>query len=492
MDSKRVHFIGIGGAGLSAIALLLLERGTAVSGSDRQLSPLALRLRQAGAQVFAGHRTENVDGAGLVVRSSAIPDDNVEVQAALSAGIPVLKRADFLGRLMEGSTGVAVAGSHGKTTTTSMVAWMLTTLGRDPSYIIGGVSANLGSNAHAGHGPEFVIEADEYDRMFLGLRPQIAVVTNVEHDHPDCYPTPEDFFQAFSEFAGRILPGGLLLACTDDTGAARLLAEAKSRGQRTTAYGIEEKGAGNRGEGNRGLDYLAQNLHPNDQGGFTFELSGAPVPYPLSPVSLGVPGLHNVRNALAALGVAGELGLPLEEAAAALAEFKGAGRRFEIKGHAGGVTMIDDYGHHPTAIRATLAAARARYPGRRLWAVWQPHTYSRTMALFDDFAAAFADADLVVVTEIYPAREDPPPGGYSSRKVAEAISAGAAASHPGVHFSPGLAEARDYLLERLSPGDVLLVFSAGDADQVSVQVLERLRERETVAANVGKEGAEHA
>jgi UDP-N-acetylmuramate--alanine ligase len=454
----HVHFIGIGGSGLSAIARLLLESGYTVTGSDRVLSPFAADLQAAGATVTIGHEAQNVSGADWVVRSSAVTDDNPEVAAAHAAGIPVYKRADFLGRLMEDKTGIAVAGTHGKTTTTAMVAWTLSALGEDPSFIVGGVVRNLGVNARAGKGRTFVIEADEYDRMFLGLKPKIEIVTSVEHDHPDCYPTPEDFRSAFADFV-RLLPAdGTLVACADDAGASALAAEAKNIGINVALYSAAEK---------EGTWVLARHLAPNKRGGFNFEASvnGQPLS-----VALQIPGQHNVRNALAVLAVIALLGLPLPNAARVLGEFSGAGRRFEVRGESAGVTVIDDYGHHPTEIRATLSAARARYGTRRIWAVWQPHTYSRTRTLFDEFVRAFADADEVIVTEIYKSRE--PKQDYSSKQVVEAMD------HPSAHFIADLSDASNYLVKHLRSGDVLIVLSAGDADQVSAQVLARIQESE--------------
>jgi UDP-N-acetylmuramate--alanine ligase len=448
----HVHFIGIGGSGLSAIARVLLERGYRVSGSDRQPTPLAQALESAGARVFIGHRAENVPGAQLVIRSSAVTDDNPEVQAALRLGIPVLKRSEFLGQLIAEKACIAVAGTHGKTTTTAMLAWALHACGQDPSYVIGGHSANLGANAHAGNGPHFVIEADEYDRMFLGLSPTLAVITNIEHDHPDCYPTAEDFYQAFRQFAARLAPGGSLLACLDDPGAARLASELEVEAVSVITYAIDAP-----------AKYTARRLAARPGAGYRFEAARAG--QPLAQVDLQVPGEHNVRNALAALAACDLLGLPLEQAAAALGSYRGTGRRFELRGEAGGVAVIDDYAHHPTEIRATLAAARARYPGRRLWAAWQPHTYSRTRALFEAFSRAFEQADAVIVTQIYAAREPAPADGFSGLQVAAAIR------HPQVHYQPELAQAARFLLENLQPGDVLLVLSAGDADQISARVL---------------------
>jgi len=397
---KHVHFIGIGGTGLSAIATVLLERGLEVSGSDRQSSPQTQRLQAAGAQVMIGHRAENVRGADLIVRSSAVKDDNPEVLAARKLGIPTLKRADFLVRLINGRQSIGVAGAHGKTTTTAMIAWMLTALGLDPSFVIGGASANLGTNAHAGAGQYFVIEADEYDRMFLGLQPAIAVVTNIEHDHPDCYPTADEFYAAFRQFARQVQPGGALIACGQDAGARRLMDEivaGKPESQplcRIISYGVGS-----------GFDYSAVDLRDNRTGGLDCKVKTPGQPVELS---LQVPGEHNVRNALATLAVAGCLELSRQDAARALSEIRGAGRRVDVRGEVDGITLVDDYAHHPTEIRATLAAARRRFAGRRVWAVWQPHTYSRTRTLQDDFVAAFDDADRILVTDVYPAREPAP------------------------------------------------------------------------------------
>ena len=446
---KHVHLVGIGGSGLSAIARILLERGYEVSGSDRSLSPQALELAKAGVRIFVGHAAEQAAGADLVVRSSAIPDQNPEVLEARRLGIPVMKRQEFLEMLLQGQACIAVAGTHGKTTTTAMIAWMLTALEQDPSFLIGGVSTNLGVNAHAGKGAYFVIEADEYDGMFLGLQPQIAVITNIEHDHPDCYPTPESYSEAFLKFALRLRPGGLLVVSTEDPGIGELL-KALGSDLRLQTYSLE------------GLEIKA-----SETGALETRVKGIHL-------SLQVPGMHNLRNALAALAVAAELGLPGQQAADALGVFRGTGRRFELRGEQGGVTVIDDYAHHPTEIRATLAAARLRYPGKRLWAVWQPHTYSRTRLLFQEFATAFDYADFVLVTDIYAARESQPQDGFSSSQVARAIATRASGE---VFYLPTLPQAQDFLFERLAPGDVLLVLSAGDADSISSAVISHFQHR---------------
>ena len=454
-EMKRVHLVGIGGSGLSAMAMVLLERGVEVSGSDRQLSPLARQVQAAGGRVYIGHAPQHIVGADLVVMSSAIPDDNVEIQAARAAGIPVYKRAGFLNILTAGARTIAVAGTHGKTTTTAMIAWVLTRAGYDPSYIIGGNSLNLGANAHHGGGDFFVIEADEYDRMFLGLSPEIAVVTNIEHDHPDCFPTPDAFYQAFADFAGRISPQGILIACGDDDGAARLLANMSDRPFDRMAYG------------NKNLDYTyhASNMSVNSLGGYSFQAARQEFKGQQVSVQLAVPGAHNVLNALAALAVADCLGIDWQQAATALAEFRGTGRRFEVRGQAHGVIVVDDYAHHPSEIRATLSAARGRFPGQELWAVWQPHTYSRTRLLQAEFAAAFEQADHVLVTEIYAAREGIPEDGFSAQQVVARMS------HRDVHFTPDLKKALAYLLAHLTAGDIVLVLSAGDADALSTDLL---------------------
>lgn len=460
---KHVHFIGIGGTGLSAIARLLLETGYTVSGSDRTLSPLAADLKSAGVVIFIGHASENITGADVIVRSSAVPEDNPEVTAARAAGIPVLKRSEFLGQLMAaGQVGVAIAGTHGKTTTTSMAAWVLSRLGQDPSYIIGGISKNLGNNAHAGKGKVFVIEADEYDYMFLGLQPSLIVLTSVEHDHPDCFPTPEVYRQAFVDFVGRLKKGGSLLVCRDDPGAFDLVNFIPD-GCKAYSYGLSAE-----------ADFRAHNLRLNPAGGFSFIASDRQTKKAIAAIDLQVPGEYNVRNALGVLAAAMLLNLSAEKVALALGEFLGAGRRFDILGEACGITLINDYAHHPTEINATLSAARSRFPNARIWAVWQPHTFSRTRTLLPEFLRAFQHADQVLITEIYAAREKDLT--FSSRQIVDQFS------HPQAVFMPTLTNATSYLLKNIKPGDVVLVLSAGDADQISAAVLASLKEREAANA----------
>ncbi len=456
----HVHFIGIGGTGLSAIALVLLERGYKVSGSDRQAAPALSRLQQAGANVMFTHQAENILGADIVVRSSAVADDNVEVQAARQAGIPVLKRSEYLGQLLANQRTIAVAGSHGKTTTTAMIAWMMVELGMDPSYIIGSTSVDLGRNAHAGRGQYFVIEADEYDGMFLGLSPTIALVTNIEHDHPDCYPTPADFYLAFQRFVQKIVPNGILLASGEDAGAVILADDYAKSGGHSLLFGVDHQA----------LDFRADEVQPNNSGGYDFRMVGHDG-VELAQVALQVPGIHNVRNALAALSVANILNLPMREASYALNAFRGTSRRFEVRGETGGVVIVDDYAHHPSEIQATLSAARTRYGKRRIWAIWQPHTYSRTRMLQAEFIRSFENADRVIVTEVFAAREPLPEDGFSAKNLVESIQEDQKMTGKVVDFAASLEDAKELLTKELARGDVVLVLSAGDANQISDALL---------------------
>lgn len=450
---EHIHFIGIGGTGLSAIAIVLLEEGYKVSGSDLALSSLSGAVEEAGGKVYPGHRAENIRGADIVVRSSAVPEENVEVQAALAANIPVLKRAEFLGRLLKDKEVTAIAGSHGKTTTTSMISWILSALDKDPSFIVGGVVTNLNTNAKAGQGIDFVIEADEYDYMFLGLNPSRAVITNVEHDHPDLFPTEEIFRDAFRGFVNKLQPEGVLFLCGEDPGAMQLQDELKTN-QQLVVYGFQ---APNR-------DYIARNLQINNNGGINFEaVAGSGQNTEPVQISLQIPGKHNVLNALAAFAVADHMGLPGKEIARALNEFKGSERRFDIRGEYRGILLIDDYAHHPTEIDATLSAARDAYPDRRIWAVWQPHTYSRTQTFFSGFTEAFSEADRVVVLDVFAAREEKPED-FSTADLVKEIN------HSDVLYIPERKKAVEFLQKELIAGDLLLLFTAGDAIEINVQL----------------------
>jgi UDP-N-acetylmuramate--alanine ligase len=460
MESLRpgmhVHLVGIGGIGLSAIARVLHGWGYRVSGSDAQPSALTRALAAEGMIVYAGHRAEQVMDADVVVVSSAIPDDNPEVIEAARQGLILVKREEFLGELTRGKTTIAVAGTHGKTTTSAMIAWILTQAGLDPTFIVGGVLQNLGSNARAGAGSLFVIEADEYERTFLGLRPEVAVITTLEHDHPDCYPTFAEMRTAFRRFVERVAAGGLLIVCGEDKEGKALADPPRDRGCRVETYGLEPV-----------WDWWAQGVQLGNSAAFEVGREGKH----LGICALQVPGRHNVLNALAALAASCEVGVDFGSAAAALTRFRGTERRFEVKGQAGGVTVVDDYAHHPTEIRVTLSAARLKYPGRPLWAVFQPHTYSRTLALLDGFAAAFGDADHVLVTGIYAARESDSLG-VSGADVVNRMT------HPDARYIVRLDDVVATLVDQVEAGDVVLTLGAGDAYLVGERLLKILQERQ--------------
>ena len=444
-----MQFVGIGGVGLSAIARVMLERGYRISGSDRAPGAYAEALARDGATIFIGHDAAHVAGADAVIISSAVRN-NPEVQAAQAAGIPVYKRSDMIAGLMDGQTVIAVAGSHGKTTTTAMLAHVLDVAGVEPGYIVGGTLKRSGTNAAAGAGRLFVIEADEYDHMFLGLRPNVAIVTNIEWDHPDFFHTADDFYGAFESFAALLPPDGLLIACADDAGARRL-AEAQAARVNVQTYGADDPSASWSLMDIRSVEGCFQaTLHV--PGGETASLA------------LALPGRVNLLNAAAVIAAAARVGVAPEQAAAALASFTGVGRRFDVIGEAAGVVVVDDYGHNPSKIRATLAAARARYPDRDLWAVWQPHTFSRTQTFLSAYAAAFDDADHVLVTEIYAAREAPMPG------VTGATTA-AALAHPDARFTPSFAAAVKTLASETRPPAAVVLLSAGDANRIGPDLL---------------------
>ncbi len=458
IPGQHIHLVGIGGFGLSAIAQVLLQQGYYISGSDRNANVLTQALADSGAIIHIGHDAQHVMGAEMIIASAAVPSDHVELSMARALGIPVYKRADIIAPMMSGQTAIAVAGTHGKTTTTSMIAHILLETGQDPSYIIGGILRNSGRNAGVGHGRAFVIEADEYDNMFHGLHPDVAVVTSVEFDHPDFFPTPGDMVKSFAGFVNLLPDDGLLVACADDASAMILAQNRLVAGFPVITYGIERMDA----------DWWAANLHSVDGQYTQFDvLRGGDR---LGAVRLMPPGQHNVLNALAALIVADSQGVPFAESVRALSTFQGAGRRFDLRADLAEVAVIDDYAHHPTAIRVTLEAARQRYPDREIWAVWQPHTYSRTQALLDDYLAAFAAADHVLVTDIYAAREEPLPGVSSALLVAEM-------QHPDARHSRGLSETTAILLRDVQAPAVIVIMSAGDAPLIGVNYLKQRQAR---------------
>ena len=407
----RVHFAGIGGAGMSGIAKIMLARGVTVSGSDSAASAALTELEALGARVHVGHSAAHLGDADTLVVSSAIRPDNPELAEARRRGIRVLHRAGALAALMFGRRVIAVTGTHGKTTTTSMITTVLRETGADPGYVIGGVLAATGTGAADGAGPDFVAEADESDGSFLMLAPDAAVVTNVEADHLDNYGTAAAYRASFGAFAARISPGGLLVTCADDPGARDLAAAAAGRG-----------------------------------------------------LTLRVPGLHNALNAAAAFAAAVELGVPPERAAAALASYRGAARRMEPKGEAGGVRVLDTYAHHPTELTADLRAARAIVGAGRVIAVFQPHLYSRTRIFAAEFGAALALADEAVVLDVYAAREDPEPG-VTGKLVADAVPGGTAL------YVAAASDVPKVVASLAAPGDLVLTMGAGDVTRLGPVIL---------------------
>ncbi len=464
------HIIGIAGSGMSAIAAILLDQGHSVSGSDLHSNRLTAALAARGATIHQGHAPTHVAGADAVLATAAARPDHVELVAARDAGIPVLGRADLWREWSHQRPVVAVAGTHGKTTTSAMIAVALRGAGVEAGYLIGAEAPDLGGNAAWGR-PDapLVIEADEYERVFLALRPAVAVITNVEWDHPDIYSSAEEYAATFARFAALAPSPDRVVLCGDDPGALALgLAEA-------TLYGIEEALAADPVSCRLApFDWSASGVAPTADGGARFDLwrynRQRFARQRLGGLSLRLPGRHNVRNALAALAVCALLQAPLDAAARALAAFRGTARRFEIKGEAAGVTVVDDYAHHPTEARATLEAARLRFPGRRLVLYLQPHTFSRTAALLDAWPAACAAADLVRVGDVYAAREQ-----GDAPALARALAERVAALGLDARYASDVEAAARLLAAEVRPGDVVLTLGAGDGDRVGVLLLEHLR-----------------
>jgi UDP-N-acetylmuramate--alanine ligase len=449
--TRRIHLIGIGGAGMSGIAEVLLTMGYQVSGSDLKPGEATDRIVKLGGRVFAGHSAHNVEGAQIVVYSTAVREDNPELVAARGTGLPVIRRADMLAELMRMKYGVAVAGAHGKTTTTSLIAAVLARGGLDPTIVVGGRLHAIGSNARLGHGPFLVAEADESDGSFLRLSPALAVITNVDREHLDHYGDLEEIRDAFVYFANRIPFYGVSVLCLDDPGVRDILPRITKR---TLKYG-EHLEADVCAEGVRLLPHGSR---------FQVRVQGQP----LGTVELRIPGRHNVLNALAAVTVGLEVEVGFGHIAEALGEFRGVSRRFETRGEAGGVRVVDDYAHHPTEIAATLSAARGL--GGRVLAVFQPHRYSRTQALLREFGGAFAAADQVWVLDVYAAGE-PPIEGISGRSVADSARQ-AGARH--VEFAEDAEAAILAVVAAARPGDVVLTLGAGDVWKLGEDILKRL------------------
>jgi UDP-N-acetylmuramate--L-alanine ligase len=453
----RVHFAGIGGAGMSGIARVMLERAVTVSGSDSAASEGLTELAALGARVYVGHAAVNLGDADTLVVSSAIRQDNPELAEARRRGIRVLHRAAALASLMFGRRVIAVSGTHGKTTTTSMITTVLRETGADPGYVIGGVLAATGVGAAYGTGQDFVAEADESDGSFLMLSPDAAVITNIEADHLDNYGTAEAYRASFDAFAARIAPGGLLVTCADDPGARELASRAGGLGLRVRSYGESAD-----------ADYQVSGTLTHGME-TTFAIRGKQGPFgtiDLS-ISISVPGSHNALNAAAAFAAVTELGTEPGLAATALGRYRGAARRMEPKGEAGGVRVLDTYAHHPTELAADLRAAREVAAGGRVVAVFQPHLYSRTRIFAAEFGAALGLADEVVVLDVYAAREDPEPG-VTGRLVADAVPGGAA------RYVPSFGDAPRVAASVAEPGDLVLTMGAGDVTRLGPLILDEL------------------
>jgi UDP-N-acetylmuramate--alanine ligase len=454
---RQLHFVGIGGVGMSGLAEILRSLDFEVSGSDVRAGSTTRRLESLGIRVDVGHRAENVHGADVVVRSSAIQLDNPELDEARDLGIPVIGRAEMLAELMRVKYGVAIAGSHGKTTTTSLVATVLRAAGLDPTVTVGGKMAALGSNARLGGGDLMVAEADESDGTFLWLNPTIAIVTNIDPEHLDYWGSYDKLTEAFVEFVNRVPFYGVSVLCLDHPSVQEMLPRIRGR---YVTYGMSPQ-----------ADYSARGVRYR---GMSTAFNAYRRGEPLGGFSINMPGQHNVLNALAAIAAADELAVPLDVTKQALATFDGVGRRFTMVGEHSGVKLVDDYGHHPAEIRATIEAARNAFPAEqhRIVVAFQPHRYSRTEHLFEEFTSAFNQADLLYVTDIYAAGEKPIEG-VTSKKLVEAIRKH---GHKGARHVPDKADVPARVYEKLQPGDVVIALGAGDINRSLDRIAELLRD----------------
>jgi UDP-N-acetylmuramate--alanine ligase len=457
---QRIHFVGIGGIGMSGIAEVLLTLGYKVSGSDLRESQVTQRLASLGALIFIGHRAENVTGSEAVVTSSAISPDNPEIQAARAQHIPLIPRAEMLAELMRLKYGIAIAGMHGKTTTTSMVAAVLAAGGLDPTVVVGGRVDAMGSNARLGKSHYLVAEADESDRSFLRLSPILSIVTNIDREHMDCYRDMEDVEQAFVDFMNRVPFYGAVIACFDNE---RLRALFPRLERRVISYGAGEK-----------ADFRVRVLDSGlaqEEGAPRSRFDVTHLGKKIGDFSLHVPGYHNVLNATAAVAAGVGLDVAPEKIAEALAQFRGVDRRFQLKGKMAGVSVVDDYGHHPTEIRATLAAAR-QCGYQKVHVIFQPHRYTRTRDLAEEFAGAFHDADTLELLDIYAASEEPI-AGITSQALLERIRS----SGTNANYAPSFAEAAHRAADRAASGDLVITLGAGNVYQIGSMVLEELKKK---------------
>jgi UDP-N-acetylmuramate--alanine ligase len=459
---RQVHFVGIGGIGMSGIAEVLLNMGFRVSGSDLKRSEVTARLEALGAKIDEGHAAENINGAHVVIRSTAVREENPEIVEARRRSIPVIPRAEMLAELMRLKPHtVAVAGSHGKTTTTSMVATVLAHAGLDPTVVVGGVVGAMGSNARVGKSDLMVVEADESDRSFLMLTPTFAVVTNIDREHMDHYTDMTDVRKCFADFVNKVPFYGAAILCLDDPHVQAVIPEVV---RRRITYGLSAQ-----------ADIAAREVRYDKQFGSVFQVrrEGEAV----GEVSLQVPGLHNIYNSLAAVAVGLELEVPFDVIAGALSEFAGVNRRFQFKGEAAGVIVVDDYGHHPTEVRATLVAAKLGSRGRRMVVLFQPHRYTRTQDLMDEFARSFNNADVLMVTDIYAASEDPIEGVSAESLVGAVRRFG----HKDARYVGTIEEATQALLEEVRPNDMVITLGAGNVYRVGERLSELLKSREAGA-----------
>ena len=469
---QRVHFVGIGGIGMSGIAEVLLTLGYKISGSDLKLSPVTTRLKKLGATIFEGHAAENIDGAEVVVTSSAISSKNPEVGEAHRRHIPVIQRAEMLAELMRLKYGIAIAGMHGKTTTTSMVAAVLAAGGLDPTIIVGGRVDAIDSSARLGKSHYLVAEADESDRSFLKLSPILSVVTNIDREHMDCYRDMADVESTFVEFMERVPFYGMVVICNDDP---RLQALAPRIHRRIMTYGRRE-----------GSDFEITRSETELGGASEKPYSIFGVRYrgkALGDFHLYVPGAHNVLNATAAIAVGIGLDVAVSDIRSALEKFRGVDRRFQLRGTVDGVAVIDDYGHHPTEIKATLAAAR-QCGYKKIHVIFQPHRYTRTQLLMEDFATAFGDADSVYVLDVYAASENPIPGATGESLARTIRERG---EKPAKYLS-SFAEAAQAVAAESAEGEMVLTLGAGNVSQLGPQILEQLRARSLGAAHRAESG----
>ncbi len=455
---RQVHMVGIGGIGMSSIAEVLLNRGYDVTGSDLKTGDVTERLAAEGATIYEGHAAEQVGKADVVVYSSAIdPEENPETQEAERRRISLIPRAEMLGELIRMKFGVGIAGTHGKTTTTSMAGLVVTEGGFDPTVIVGGKVTAFGSNAVTGEGDIIVIEADEYDRTFLRLTPSLAVITSIEEDHLDIYEDLEEIQKAFTRYANSVPFFGAAILCLDDPNVQAIVGDVE---RRVITYGTT-----------RQAEVRAENVRREEMTTrFDVTVQGEL----LGEVEIQVPGMHNVRNALAAVAVGQELEIKFDQIRKGLTGFTGVRRRFEKKGEAGGITVLDDYAHHPTEIQATLDAAHQGFPGRRIVAVFQPHMYSRTQNFMDEFARSFFNADRLVLTDVYGAREEPIEDITGGRLAERAEQFG----HRAVQYVPDKTDLPGHLQEMTEPGDVVLMLGAGDIWRYSRTFVDLLTENE--------------